>query len=317
MAVAVVVSGLILVQGVVTYRTYFHKWATTPAFDRAYDAEWADAAQVLTAQPPAEDIAYLLPYPWLDEHYTFEYLYQGAAPAQVFHITHTTSPHDLVQTIESALAAIGNVSTVKFVNWDNDLIDGDTDGDEYIAILLSKYGRFLGSEEFANFQLHTYTDIAMDRSWTFYEELEPLTVHYDGGIDLQGLALGQGQEQLLSQQLLNLAQDRSLWVSLRWQTTPGLDTDYAVSLRLYNAEGERTYQDDYVLGNSTFARTRHWSADEAVDTLFHLDLPAELPSGEYELRLIVYGAETLTPTVEIGVWEPELLLARLRLAESP
>ena len=101
----------------------------------------------------------------------------------------------------------------------------------------------MGSEEFANFQLHTYTDIALDRPWTFYEYLEPLTVHYDGGIDLLGLALGQ-IEQMPSQQPLSLGQDRSLWVNLRWQTTPSLDTDYAVSLRLYNAEGEWTYQLD-------------------------------------------------------------------------
>ena len=313
-AVAVVVSGSILAQGVHTYRTYFHEWATTPAFDRAYDAEWAEAAQVLNAQPHAEDTAYLLPYPWFDEHYAFEYLYHGAAPAQVVHITHTTDPHDLAQTVEASLAAIENVTTVKFVDWDNDLIAGDTDGDEYIVILLNKYGRYLGSDAFANFQLHTYTDIALDHPWTFFEQLEPLTVHYDGGIDLLGLALGQ-IEQLSSQQPLNLGLERSLWVNLRWQTIPGLDTDFAVSLRLHNAEGASSYQKDFVLGNSTFARTRHWPPDEAVDTLFHLELPADLAPGEYELRLIVYSTETLTPTVEIDVWEPELLLARLRLGE--
>ena len=37
---------------------------------------------------------------------------------------------------------------------------------------------------------------------------------------------------------------------------------------------------------------------------------------DYELRLVVYDAETLTPTVEIGVWEAETTLARLRLAEG-
>ena len=71
-----------------------------------------------------------------------------------------------------------------------------------LVILLSKYGRYLGSDAFANFQLHTYTDIALDHPWTFFEQLEPLTVHYDGGIDLMGLALGQ-IEQLSSRQPLN------------------------------------------------------------------------------------------------------------------
>ena len=31
--------------------------------------------------------------------------------------------------------------------------------------------------------------------------------------------------------------------------------------------------------------------------------------------MVVYDFETLVPTVEIGVWEPEVTLARLRLAE--
>ena len=314
MIAAVAVTCVVLAQGVGTFRTYFDEWATTPAFDRAYEAEWAEAALVLNAQPPVSDTAYLLPYAWLNENYGFEYLYQGAAPAYVFHMTQTTDPHDLARTLEPALEAMENITTVKLVDWDNDLIVGDTDGEEYIAILLNKYGRYLGSEEFANFEIHTYADIALGRPWTFYEHLEPLNIRYDGGIDVIGLAVGE-TEQLSSRQLLNLGQERSLWVNLRWQTTPGMDTDFAVSLRLYSAEGESSYQKDFVLGDSTFARSRHWWPDEAVDTLFHLDFPADLPPGEYELRLIVYSTETLTPTVEIGVWEPELLLARLRLDE--
>ena len=103
---------------------------------------------------------------------------------------------------------------------------------------------------------------------------------------------------------------------MRWETTPGLETDYAVSLRLYNSAEQMSYQDDHVLGNSTFARTRHWEVGEPVDTLFHLDLGDNLRAGEYELRLVVYGTETNVPTVEIGVWEPELLLARVRLDEG-
>ena len=44
-----------------------------------------------------------------------------------------------------------------------------------------------------------------------------------------------------------------------------------------------------------------------------LDIPADLPR-DYELRLIVYDAATLSPTVEL-LWEPEVVLAR-RLVEG-
>ena len=309
MAMVAVVSGLILGKGVFTYLTYFHVWAADPETYRVHDGKWAELAWTLNAQPSAADKIYLVPF-GVDWNPSFEYLYQGDAPA---HIVRGKMP-DLAQKIGSILVAAENVVKVKVVTWNDNLSLADY-GDEHIVALLNKHGRYLGSEEYAAFQIHTYTDIALDRPWTFYEYLEPLTVHYDGGIDLRGLALGQGQEQLSTQHRLDLGQERALWVGLQWQTTPGLNADYAISLRLYNSGGEKSYQEDAVLGNPDHARTRHWSVGEAVDTLFHLNFPAELPPGEYELRLIVYDAETLVPTVEIDVWQPETVLARLQLLE--
>ena len=150
-----------------------------------------------------------------------------------------------------------------------------------------------------------------------YKQLEPLTVRYDGDINLMGVALGQGEAQLSSRQILSPERDRALWMVLLWETFPNTETDFAVSLRLYNSEGGLSSQMDDVLGNVNHARTSLWSAHEPVETLHYLDFPADLGPGEYELRLIVYSTETEIPTVEIGVWEPELVLARLRLDESP
>ena len=62
--------------------------------------------------------------------------------------------------------------------------------------------------------------------------------------------------------------------------------------------------------------TSHWSAEELVDTMHLLVFPNDFPPREYELRLFVYDFETLKPTVEIGVWEAETVLARLRLEEK-
>ena len=181
---------------------------------------------------------------------------------------------------------------------------------------LRKYGRYLGSDEYDDFQIHNYGDISLDRPWTFYERLEPLSVHYDGGIMIGGLALGQGQAQLSTRQPLDLGRGRSLWGVLQWQTAPGQDDNYAISLRLYNAEGERVYQKDDILWNPiNHTPTSQWAAGEEVDSLFHLDLPADLPSGDYEFRLVVYDFETQTPTVVVGIWEPEVTLAHLRLGE--
>lgn len=202
---------------------------------------------------------------------------------------------------------------MKVVEWTNDYAWVGRSG-RLVAFLLGKYGRFLGSEEYANFRIHSFTELSLDHPWTFYE-LELLTVKYDGGIALQGLALGQGAEQMSSQQLFDLGRDRPIWMVLRWQTDPGLEVDYSISLRLYDAEGTRVSQEDAVLRNWTGPATSHWEPAKAVEFLTEIVLPNDLPAGEYELRLVVYNLATLTPTVEIGVWEPETTLARLQLAE--
>ena len=196
------------------------------------------------------------------------------------------------------------------------MLDWIGGGEEHTIALLGKYGTYLGSEQYPFLQVHTYTDISLDHSWTFYEQLGPPTVHYDGGISLQGFALGQGEGQLSTQQLINLGQQRTLWIALQWQTAPELDIEYAISLRLNNAEGGGVYQQDIVLLNPNHSRTNDWTPDKPVDTLYHIEFPADLVSGDYELRLIVYDFESLKPTVELGVWEPEAVLANLRFSEG-
>ena len=316
--VMLVVSAWVLVQGVVTHRTFFHRWAGTPEFYKAYHTEWADAARALNEQKSDAGTVYILPYPTNNEHfqsahYGFEYLYQGAAPT---YIVAATTPHNLAQKIQAKLAADDRFSTVKFVNWNNDIVGGDALAEEHTHSLLGKYGRYLNSVEYNSFQILTYTDVYMDRPWTLFEQLEPLTVHYDGGISLQGFALGQGTEQLSSNQQLDLDRDRSWWVVLQWQTAPGLEAIYSISLRLHDAEGSMVYQQDAVLENFVPSPTNRWQAEELVNTLHILEFPSDLPPGEYDLRLVVYDFETLKPTVELGVWEPESTLARLLLVEA-
>ncbi len=307
-AVGLLVTGFILVQGMFAYRTYFHEWVGTPQYFAAADAEMAEAAQILNQQPPDAESVYLIPYHLSNGHYGFDYLYHGEAPAHVIHSTMTHLP----QTIESILASNEVVSSVKVVDWNDELgwIGG---GEEYTVALLEKYGTYLGSKQHTYFQVHTFSDIALDNSWTFYESLGPPSVDYDGGISLLGIALGQGDTQLSTQQQINLGPERTFWIAKKWQTAPGLGTEFAVSLRLHDSEGGGVYQRDIVLLNPNHSRTNDWSPEQPVETLYHMEIPRDLKPGEYELRLIVYDYETLQPTVELGVWKPEAVLGFLQV----
>ena len=312
-AMGLLVGGLILVQGVLTYRTYFQKWAPAATkIEQLYWTQWQELTQVVDAQLSPPDIAYLIPsYRW---HYSFEYLDQSAAPP---HVIYLDAPN-LTEKLASELSAMENVSAVKIVDWNDDsYFHWSHYETERFIVLLGKYGRYLGTDKHAAFQIHTFTDVDLDRPWTVFEQMEPLAVHYDRGITLHGFALTQDKEQLSSSQpQFDLGQSRSLWVALRWDTAPGLDIDYSISLRLHNAEGGKVYQGDDVLWRSSdHAPTSGWEAQELVDTLHLLEIPVELQPGEYELRLVVYDFETQQPTVELGVWEPEFVLARLLLEE--
>ena len=300
------VSSLILVQGANTYHSYFQRWVNESISSPYYNLAWMELAQFLNEQPAVPTMVYLIPS--FQHTWTFEYLYQGAAPAHIFR----PSAPDFAKQVRSALAARENVSIVKVVEWKP---TGVGDDSKRFAVLFSKYGRYQGSEDHAIFRIHNYSDISLEHHWTFYEELESLTVEYDGGIALQGLALGQGGEQMSVQKALELGRDRPLWMTLQWKTAPGLDVDYAISLRLYNEEGARVYQEDSVLWNPRHFPTSYWSAEAPVETLALLAVSADLPYGDYELRVVVYDFETQVPTVQESVWEPELTLARLRLAE--
>lgn len=315
-AVAILVAGLILVKGFTTYRIYFQKWAEHREVSDSYETWLGEWAQTLNALPSDAETVYLIPgfpytYP-ISTHYTFEYLYLGTDSV---HTIYMSAPN-LAQEIESILTAKEKISTVKVVEW-NSTSRWVRDDTQPVVFLLSKYGRYLGSDEYTDFQIHNFAEISLERPWTFYEEIETLTVLYDGGIALHGLALGQDGMQLSLRQPLNLGQGRPLWGVLRWQTASGLDVDYAMSLRLYDTQGKLVHQaDDVIWEPAAHVPSSKWSSDKMVDSLVQLELPDHLPPDEYELRLVVYNFKTLVPTVEVGVWQPETTLARLRLGRD-
>lgn len=53
----------------------------------------------------------------------------------------------------------------------------------------------------------------------------------------------------------------------------------------------------------------------SFDTLVQLDIPADLPLGDYDLRLLVYNVATLEPIYLPGVAEPEVMLKHMRLVK--
>ena len=192
---------------------------------------------------------------------------------------------------------------------------GSLDWDEYdrFAFLLGKYGRYIQSKDFGSFRVHSYSDILLDRPWVPFDHLEPLSVVYDGGIELTEVALGRGHEQLAIEAPISFDSIGTMWAVLRWKTAPELETEYAVSLRLRDADAAVAYSKDLILWKPDHSVTGDGGPADQFDTWMSLDIPKDLPPGVYEFSLTVYDAVTLKPTVELGVWEPERTFARLQV----
>ena len=312
-------AGLTLIQGVHTHRAYFQEWAAAPEVNLAYDQIWTELALALNELPSTRSTVNLIvlnsDYAWHDEagmQPGFDYLYSGAAATRLIHATAT---HNLAPKVKSMLASLEDVSAVHFVGGVNSRVGETALADRQVAAILEKYGRYLGGESHDSFQIHSYADVDLSGPWTYYDHLEPLTVHYDGGISFHGFALGQSKGQLSLNQHFDLDGDRSWWAAMQWQTAPDLESVFSISLRLHDAEGGVVYQQDAVLEDFETSPTNRWQAEEPVETLHFLAFPSDLPPGEYELRLVVYDFESQKPTVEIGVWEAEKTLTRMKVGE--
>ncbi len=151
--------------------------------------------------------------------------------------------------------------------------------------------------------------------WTHYEQLEPRAVRYDRGITLVGVALGQGEVQLSTKALIEVDRDRPVWVALQWRDLVDSEAAYASSLRLYatEMEGSWVFQEDTDLRKPEGTPNVNRAPDATIDSLVRLTVPQDIPAGEYDLRLLLYDADSLETVVQDGTWEPELTLARIRL----
>ena len=137
--------------------------------------------------------------------------------------------------------------------------------------------------------------------WMFTQPHRKRTIDYDGGISLLDASF---------------AAPQPLSVMLTWKAAPGLVADFSTSLRLYNLDGKEAWARDsdlLALFTGGMRHTRDWPPDAPIRTLSLFDIPPDIPSGQYELRLIVYHADTLKPTVVAGIWEPEIVLAHVQV----
>ncbi|MCB0117215.1 MAG: hypothetical protein KDD84_24115, partial [Caldilineaceae bacterium] len=297
-------------RGAYTYDGYFNHWALDPEVYQTHRAEWTNLAYEINNTATDDDVTYLIPwgsqFPADWQEFSFDFLYLGQTPAHFF----AAAAPDVAQQMQSTIQDDAP-ATVRAIDWTNG-VHWSGDATDRLPFLLGKYGEPLAAEDHINYRTLTFGDVRVDRPWALYEWLDPPTVHYDGQIRLQGGAIGYhgGEQRHLTQPLAARAGDR-LWLALAWQAVTTPTADFGISLRLLDAAGATVTQHDSQIWSLHRLPTSQWQPDETSESLVILDLPDDLAAGEYTLRLIVYDVATLTPTVQVDVWTPEVDLTRL------
>lgn len=303
------IAASIISQAFSTFQTYYREWALAPEVHKEHSVPWAELASALNVRASSPHDPFLVVQVDADRNYTLEYLYSDAAPVHIVNAPVYALGDNMKEMARDAvfeLAARESSSTVKMVDWQEDLIE---EAEVELFSILSKTGRLIGSEKFASFQIHSFANLSLRIPWQFYEEMESLLLQYDGGISLLGISVGIGGDEMPTGNPIPLQGGNPLWVGFRWQTDSDVANDYKASLRLYDESGAYPYNKDRFLKNLDGDTSSRWTPGKPVDTLFFVDVPQDLPPGLYELRLVVYNAETFTPTVLEGTWAPELVLA--------
>jgi hypothetical protein len=176
----------------------------------------------------------------------------------------------------------GAARRVFWVQW----FESDTDPRHAVGYLLGQAGQHVGEEWRQGYSIDWW-ELSPPNGFALAPNMAPLTVAVASAV--QTVAASWPQEVI--------APGSPVPVAIRWQAAPGGAVDRPLKARvaLYDETGNRLAQADERLLNDRHLAPAEWAAEEQPINVYLLETSAELAEGDYELRLLVYDAETLEP----------------------
>lgn len=311
---------LLIGQGARVYTLYFQRWAQEDRLFSTYHGYMVDLVQDLAQIPAPNNLVYVTPVSNFNQSgrlYNFEFLYQGDIPVHRFRTADDDFPEQLRRAITQDTAqdaARLADPEIRAVTWyDTDAADPNS----AMNFVLSKYATPQARWSQETYGVDAYTQPLLDRPWTFYQELLPVDVPFDVGIELTGMAVGRhGGEQFSEKRVAFTSDQGPLWLALAWRANQPIQPTLRLSLRLYTVpgdgsgdiSGERVHLEEYELLDIVERPTNEWTVGRETMIYTIFGLPPDLAEGRYQLRLLVYDLDSLAPAVQVGIWEPELPL---------
>jgi hypothetical protein len=246
-----------------------------------YREDTAGVAAWLREQAGPDDVIFV------DQKYPFGFYYQRyaidpdviavgpeAAPARYLFVDINTIDRQLNQWARDA-------RRVYWVQW----FESDTDPREAVSFLLDKYGRHLGEEWFQGYRVNWW-QLQPPTEFHLAESMTPVAHRWRNGLESVEISL---PEQAMKR-------GEPVPVVVRWRRTAGdVTRPLKARVALYDQSDARLAQDDRRVLNDRHLMPSEWGPDDHPLNVYLMRPPEDLPAGEYEVRLLVYDAETLEP----------------------
>lgn len=170
---------------------------------------------------------------------------------------------------------------IYWVQW----FESDTDPRHAVPYLLGQSGAPAGEQLFQGWRINWW-EMSPPNHFALAPDARPLTVRVPPAVQTVEASVP-----------TQAASGRPIDVALRWMRIPGGTVERPLKARvaLYDADDNRLAQADERLLNDRHVAPPAWSEDDRPLNVYQLDAAEPLAPGAYELRLLVYDAESLEP----------------------
>ena len=174
----------------------------------------------------------------------------------------------------------GKAEKVFWVQW----FESDTDPRHAVRFLLNKHGIYGESKAFRGYSVEQW-QLTPPTRFQLAPNLTPLSLRFGAAVETVAVSL---PTELSSTKVP---------IVIRWQRVPDGQADRPLKARvaLYDVQDNRLAQSDERLLNDRHLLPSQWQASDQPLNVYSLETAEPLPTGTYQVRLLVYDAETLEP----------------------
>lgn len=224
---------------------------------------------------------------FVDQKYPFPFYYQrfttrpdedpsGPEPAPARYLF--VDANDLDQKLNQWA---GNARRVFWVQW----FESDTDPRHLVPFLLDEDGHHGGEENYRGYSINWW-EMNPPNTFALASAMRPVQVSFPPAVQTVEASLPVTAEV-----------GADIGVVIRWQRIRDgvVDKPLKARVALYDESGNRVAQSDERLLNDRHVGPAEWSMDDQPLNAYLIQPDPALPSGDYDIRLLVYNADTLEP----------------------